>query len=381
MTFNFSHRYEIQEQLIQAKTQGLFSMSDSTEEERQKRTSDKPSKRVIENVDDKLFELFLLYVKESHKGTQIREDLIERDGNNIHVLGDDDILHVVASKLKALRSWNTETVGFGEDMYQQAVEAELMLKEDHPNVIVKLLENEIRIIGPSEYTGPAKHKANIALGLIKPTGRKRRQFNEEYSSLPVQSLPRQQMENVPSTEIQSSTVMPKLYQTAEGIVVRVYKGDITHLKVECIVNAANENLSHGGGVARAISDAAGSVFQRESDRYVNLHGQIRVTQCVSTPAGALAYKHVLHAVGPRFSSSTDTTSQDELEKTVFTALKLAEKLKMKSVALPSISAGIYVSLYKIISNTTDVATGWILIFHSTVVRLSTQVLFILWNQH
>lgn len=82
--------------------------------------------------------------------------------------------------------------------------------------------------------------------------------------------------------------------------MKIYLGSITRLKVDCIVNAANESLSHGGGVAFTISEAAGYGFDQESMEYTRKHGQIPVGECCVTGAGNLPYQCVIHIVGPRW---------------------------------------------------------------------------------
>ena len=58
----------------------------------------------------------------------------------------------------------------------------------------------------------------------------------------------------------------------------VLKGDITDQRVDAIVNAANENLDHGGGVARAIVDKGGYGIQEESYRIVHRYGKVEVSR-------------------------------------------------------------------------------------------------------
>ncbi|MGB9896075.1 MAG: macro domain-containing protein, partial [Thermoproteota archaeon] len=81
--------------------------------------------------------------------------------------------------------------------------------------------------------------------------------------------------------------------------IRFVKGDITKLKVDAIVNAANSYLKHGGGVAGAIVRAGGSIIQKESDDIVMKRGPIKVGEAVFTSAGELNAKYVIHTVGPR----------------------------------------------------------------------------------
>jgi hypothetical protein len=91
------------------------------------------------------------------------------------------------------------------------------------------------------------------------------------------------------------------YRTPKGLVVKVYVGSILHLNVDCIVNAANENLMHGSGVAEVITRAAGYDFQKESDDYIQNNGPLSVTECCTTSAGNLQqYQYVIHSVGPKW---------------------------------------------------------------------------------
>jgi len=114
------------------------------------------------------------------------------------------------------------------------------------------------------------------------------------------------------------------------------RGDITKLEADVIVNAANEALQHGGGVAGAISRAGGPSIQEESDRI----GHCPTGSAVVTGAGSLPARWVIHAVGPVWSGGAE--GEDELlASAVTSALARAEDLGAKTVALPAISTGIY----------------------------------------
>ncbi|XP_062591829.1 uncharacterized protein LOC134253316 isoform X4 [Saccostrea cucullata] len=131
-------------------------------------------------------------------------------------------------------------------------------------------------------------------------------------------------------------------KTPEGLEIKIYKESIIHLNVDCIVNAANENLWHGGGVAAAISDAAGYAFDEESKDYIRRHGPIPVGTCVETSAGKLPYKYVIHTVGPRWSDYPDKDRcLRDLCESVEVTFRKADELGMKSIALPAISSGIF----------------------------------------
>src|SRR3990172_8126392 len=83
-----------------------------------------------------------------------------------------------------------------------------------------------------------------------------------------------------------------------GQTVQIVQGDITVEGVDAIVNAANEHLQHGGGVAWAISNKGGPAIQQESDEWVREHGRVSHSHPAWTSGGRLPAKYVIHAVGP-----------------------------------------------------------------------------------
>ncbi|RLE61883.1 MAG: ADP-ribose-binding protein, partial [Thermoprotei archaeon] len=123
-----------------------------------------------------------------------------------------------------------------------------------------------------------------------------------------------------------------------NIEVSVIKGDITEVEADAIVNAANSFLKHGGGVALAIVRKGGYIIQKESDEYVRKHGIVPEGGVAVTGAGKLKAKYVIHAVGPVYG---DPEGDKKLYSAFKSALLKAEELKLKSVALPAISTGVF----------------------------------------
>jgi putative ATPase len=123
-----------------------------------------------------------------------------------------------------------------------------------------------------------------------------------------------------------------------GSVVRVVQGDITTEKTEAIVNAANERLMHGGGVAGAISRKGGRTIQQESDAWVRQHGPVVTGSAAITSGGKLPAKFVIHAVGPVWGSGNE---EEKLGNAVRSALSLADSHDLKSISIPGISSGIF----------------------------------------
>ena len=124
----------------------------------------------------------------------------------------------------------------------------------------------------------------------------------------------------------------KIYNTE----IEIIKGDITLLEVEAIVNPANNYLIHGGGLAAAIVRRGGQIIQQESKKAAF----VPTGSAVITTGGHLMAKHVIHAVGPRYKDG-NSGEAEKLTGAVKSALDIAEKKKLKSIALPAISSGIF----------------------------------------
>ncbi len=123
-----------------------------------------------------------------------------------------------------------------------------------------------------------------------------------------------------------------------GKTLSLYQGDITDERVDAIVNAANEGLSHGGGVAGAIVRKGGIEIQDESDRL----GKVKTGQAVVTGAGKLPCKWVIHAVGPVWPGNRTPEQSDALLFSAATqALERAHERNCESIAFPAISSGIF----------------------------------------
>ena len=114
------------------------------------------------------------------------------------------------------------------------------------------------------------------------------------------------------------------------------KGDITTLDLDCIVNAANENLMPGGGVCGAIHQAAGKELALECKRIGHCGlGEARITSGYDLKA-----KHVIHTVGPIWHGGNDGENQ-YLFNCYKKSLLLSTHHGIESIAFPNISTGIF----------------------------------------
>lgn len=126
---------------------------------------------------------------------------------------------------------------------------------------------------------------------------------------------------------------------ATGQTLQIVQGDITIDKVDAIVNAANEHLQHGGGVAWAISKRGGPIVQEESDEWIRKHGPVTHSHPAWTLGGLLPARFIIHAVGPIWAG--DGTDDAKLASAVTGSLRVADDLKCKSISIPAISTGIF----------------------------------------
>jgi O-acetyl-ADP-ribose deacetylase (regulator of RNase III) len=116
--------------------------------------------------------------------------------------------------------------------------------------------------------------------------------------------------------------------------LRLVQGDITRETTDAVVNAANEQLVLGGGVAGAIRRAGGPFIQEACHALA----PIATGEAVITTGGQLPAKHVIHAVGPRGSGPE---ADRLLEAAVRSAFRVAEENGLRSLSLPAISTGIF----------------------------------------
>ncbi|TRZ00262.1 hypothetical protein DNTS_003714 [Danionella cerebrum] len=126
-----------------------------------------------------------------------------------------------------------------------------------------------------------------------------------------------------------------------GVTVTVRNADICTLRVDAVVNAANEHLKHSGGVAFALLKAAGPRLQEDCDLHIRRNGPLKPGDAILTDAAKLPCKYVVHAVGPRYSGSDRRNAEQILRRAVRESLNLAAGKRCSSIAIPVISSGIF----------------------------------------
>jgi O-acetyl-ADP-ribose deacetylase (regulator of RNase III) len=122
--------------------------------------------------------------------------------------------------------------------------------------------------------------------------------------------------------------------------IELVQGDITKVRADAIVNAANSSLMGGGGVDGAIHRAGGKKILEECTEYVSKHGRLPTGEAMITSGGNLPAAFVIHTVGPVWNGGRNN-EETLLANAYVNSLKLAVEKNLRSIAFPNISTGVY----------------------------------------
>jgi len=122
-------------------------------------------------------------------------------------------------------------------------------------------------------------------------------------------------------------------EESQKIEIRLIQGDITEQEVDAVVNAANNHLWMGAGVAGAIKRKGGTEIEKEAMK----KGPIPIGETVVTNAGSLKARYVIHAA---VMGQDLITNEEYIRNATLNSLKRAEELKIESIAFPAFGTGV-----------------------------------------
>ena len=201
--------------------------------------------------------------------------------------------------------------------------------EAENKVIIEMTDNKLLVYAEkSEINGSVqalKEKLGLSQGSNRKTRRSQRSKTREHEN---------------PQEGRLSTLKKLL---AKAVEFSLHQSDITDERVDAIVNAANDGLQHGGGVAAAIVRKGGRQIEEESRRIMSGRKwrPLNVGDAVYTRGGNLSCRFVIHAVGPRWNARERSRCISLLSRACIESLRLAANLELCSIALPAISSGIF----------------------------------------
>ena len=208
------------------------------------------------------------------------------------------------------------------------------VRNENP-VIVERVKNNLVVYAEKDYISKSVCALKEKLGFItQDSSRKTRRSHRNKNRDAYEDNETQQQGGLP---------LPKhLNQTLDnGVSLSLYQGDITDERVDAIVNAANEWLQHGAGVAAAIVRKGGRQIQDESNWITHRDGPLSVGGAVHTSGGNLTCRYVIHTVGPEWRKHGKENCISLLHRACKESLCLAAKLELSSIALTAISSGIF----------------------------------------
>ncbi|KAM5152440.1 LOW QUALITY PROTEIN: protein mono-ADP-ribosyltransferase PARP14-like [Mantella aurantiaca] len=228
------------------------------------------------------------------------------------------------------------------------------LKND--NLSVAIRNKNVCLKGPKLYVTEAYSRINNVLRSLcsgtlcidKPGAKKFALLNEEiYVTMAKNNyrchlrLQKEGEEETAEDETEEMEEPQCRVTLPNGVIVSAYKADLCRLNVDVVVNAANEELKHVGGLALALLKAAGPKLQDDSDHIVRREGRLSAGESVITDSGRLPCKQVIHTVGPKWYDTTPAQGERLLRKAITSSLDLAEEYLHSSIAIPAVSSGIF----------------------------------------
>ncbi len=247
--------------------------------------------------------------------------------------------------------YETVSVNIPPDKKMSCVEKILSkIEQQHSNVKCEIDSSDhIAYFKASniDHSNKAKYQFECYLGLKDDISNSEDQFNTsnersfevQRSNTPASSsyLEQTRKQSVGSSSKKYEDIC--CFETENGLLIKIYQGDILNVDVDGIVYPTNEFLEPTGGVAKVIIDAAGEAVYRVMQ--FKLKGKrLYFGEVLSTLAGNLKrYKNIIHAVIPVYIKTYDDYCEKKILMAIYNSLREANELGLSSVALSVLSSG------------------------------------------
>ncbi|VDI37447.1 deltex [Mytilus galloprovincialis] len=245
------------------------------------------------------------------------------------------------------------TVHYVEPLQQDVTKG--VIAEEFPTIYCQIEKNFIILFGDElSILQRAKQRLERILNINKQF-RKGRKFNDMTDSETIDVSYSREIDQLSSKHFASRSLSMNdvryddgisanwIFTTAEGITVKVYFGSILKLDVDCIVKSKTENVSFRYGNSAPMYEAAGRQYYDDHANYIRRHDRFTVRTSVSSSTNNHYYKYVIHTTEPRWQDYRENEKHKcalDFQQTIVCCLVEAEKLQLKSIALPFVSTGI-----------------------------------------
>ncbi|XP_052081518.1 uncharacterized protein LOC127719452 [Mytilus californianus] len=260
---------------------------------------------------------------------------------------------IIISHLQQLLLLEHVTVHYVEPLQQDVTKG--VIAEEFPSIYCQLNNNVIQLFGDElSILQRAKQRLEMILN-INQQFPKERKDNDIPDLDNIDVFKSKEIDYISPNHFASRSFSMNdvryddeisanwVFTTAEGISVKVYLGSILNLEVECIVKANNEKMSFRYGNSAPIYEATRKQYTVECENNIRRYGTLQVGTCVSSSSNNLYYKYVIHTAEPRWHDYNENEKQKcalDLKQCIVCCLVEADRLRMKSIALPFVSTGI-----------------------------------------
>lgn len=264
----------------------------------------------------------------------------------VEIVGNDDAVQPYRDAITKIEGYQKIALDLKEADLKNVRIHQNSIQMVFPNVLVLLHKGQMHIVSHENNPGLKENVLSIISQQVNKGG-KNGNHRGHGKSDPGSNYKVEQREQI-STPIQKTTLGKQVFQRKE-VRVFVQPGDVFSLNgFDCLVNPTNEylDLKRKGGFSAAVHNKAGEKVQRECSNIIRDKHIIGIGKCVSTTAGNLKYKHIIHTIVRPWREFKESKCRYEsamchVQDIVNGCLALAADKRMTSIVFPAIGSGKY----------------------------------------